>query len=396
MTRIGIDATCWWNRRGFGRFTRQLVSSMLAAEGNDQFTLFVDQPPAPEMLRGNVEVVRADVGRTVGASAVADSSRSLADIMALRNAVARRPLDVMYFPAVYSWYPTGGRAPTVVTFHDAIAEHFPGLVFPQLRQRLLWNAKIWLAKQSASTITTVSNSARAEISRYLGIPSDGIHVVLEAADSKFRRVEDVGLRAAMRERLGLAADARLLVFVGGLAPHKNLMRLIEAFALARRCEAASDLQLVLVGDPEGDGFHSNAEELRARVDADPVLRDRVRFAGFIDDDDLVTLYSDAWLLALPSLSEGFGLPAAEAIACGTPVVAARGGAVEEIAGKAGVYFDPLDSSDIARVLVELGSDRERLDALRAACTTRARDLSWDRAARETLEILRNCAARGRR
>lgn len=395
MTRIGIDATCWWNRRGFGRFTRQLLTSMLAEGRDHEFVLFVDQAPAAEMVQDNVDVVRASVRRSVSESAVASGSRSVSDIMSLRRSVAGQRLDVMYFPAVYSWYPTGGGAPSVVTFHDAIAEHYPGLVFPQLRQRMLWNAKIWLAKQSAAAITTVSESARTEIARYLGIDSGRIHVVLEAADPRFRRIEDPSARAALRRRLGLAPDARLLMFVGGLAPHKNLMRLIEAFAQARSQDSARDVQLVLVGDPEGDGFLSNHAELRERVDRDPDLRDNVRFTGFIEDDDLVTLYSDAWLLALPSLSEGFGLPAAEAIACGTPVIAARDGAVAEVAGKAGMYFDPLDTADMARVILDLASGAERVAELRAACAVRAGELSWSRAARETLDILQACAKASR-
>lgn len=396
MTRIGVDATCWWNQRGFGRFTRQLLTNLFAVGRSHQFVLFIDQPPSPEMAAPNVEIVRADVGRSVAESAVASGSRGVGDILSLRRAVQRQRLDVMYYPAVYSWFPSGGRAPSVVTFHDAIAEHYPGLVFPQWRQRILWNAKVWLAKRTATAITTVSESARSEIARYLGIDPARIRVVLEAADPRFCRVDDAAMRSTMRQRLGLAPDSRLLLFVGGLAPHKNILRLIEAFALALAHESARDLELVLVGDPEGGGFHSNHAELRARVDSDASLRGKVKFTGFVDDDDLVTLYSDAWVLALPSLSEGFGLPAAEAIACGTPVIAARSGAVAEVAGAAGVYFDPLDPSDIARVMLELATDENRLAELRKACVVRTRELSWERAAQETLGILLASAAGGGR
>ena len=390
--RIGIDASCWWNRRGFGRFTRHLLLSMVAEDRGHEFVLFVDQPPTPEMLRPNVTVRRVPTRRTVAASAVADSARGLGDVLAFRRCVAAEPLDVMYFPAVYSWYPTGRRVPIAVTFHDAIAEHFPALVFPKLRHRLLWNAKVWLAKRNARCITTVSSAARDEIARFLNIDRGRIHVTLEAADPRFRPTRP-DLRAAMRARLGLDPDARLLVYVGGFAPHKNLMRLIDAFARTRATGAVEDLQLVLAGDPGGAGFHSNYAELRARADGDPALRGRLRFTGFIDDDDLVALYSDAWLVALPSLSEGFGLPAAEAIACGTPVIAARGGAVAEVVGPAGAFFDPLDVGDIARAIAELAADPGRVAVLRAACAVRAGQLSWERTGSQMLDILEGCAAK---
>lgn len=389
--RIGIDATTWWNRRGFGRFTRLLLTAMLAEPRGHQFVLFVDQPPTPEMLRPHVKVVQVRTSATVTEAAVADGSRRIVDLLAFRSAVGRERLDVMYFPAVYSWYPTAGGAPTVITFHDAIAEHYSDLIFPNRLGQFLWNAKTWLARRTSRAFTTVSESARDEIVRYMGIPRDRIHVILEAADPSFRPVTDAAARAHTRSRLRLPADARLLIYVGGLAPHKNLLRLIEAYTQALDTPAAEDIHLVFVGDPEGDGFHSNYEALRARVDGDPRLSPRVHFTGFVSDADLVALYSDALVVAMPALSEGFGLPAAEAIACGTPVIASRGGAVAEVVGKAGLFFDPLNVADMARVIVEIATDRARVAELKAACGPRAAELSWPRAASATLDVLEACA-----
>jgi len=366
---------------------------MFAADRGHDFVLFVDREPEPEMLRPRVRIVRAPTRRSVTESAVAEGARSLGDLLASRRCVAGEPLDVMYFPAVYSWYPTGGQAPVVITFHDAIAEHFPALVFPKLQHRALWNAKIWLAKRSAACITTVSHAARDELARYLRIPRDCIHVILEAADPRFRPIADAHVRAAMRGRLGLDSAARLLVYVGGMAPHKNLLRLVEAFRQAISHEGARDLELVFVGDPLGDGFHSNYDEIRKRVEDDSLLRRKVRFVGFVSDADLIALYSDALAVAMPSLSEGFGLPAAEAIACGTPVIASRGGAVEEVVGVAGAFFNPLDVAEIAAAIAAVASDPERMRALREACGPRAAELSWDKTAAAMLDVLETCGAR---
>lgn len=389
--RIGIDATCWWNQRGFGRFTRQLLDAMFADQRSHEFCLFVDREPAPAMIRPNVHIVRVETSATVTDAAVADDSRKLTDLLAFRKAVAHEPLDVMYFPAVYSWYPTGGRAPVVVTFHDAIAEHFPALVMPSLRHRAMWNAKIWLARRSAARITTVSMTARNEIAQHLGINAGAIDVILEAADPIFEPVTDGAIRAAVRRRLGLPAHARTILYVGGIAPHKNLMGLLKGYAKALANPVLDDVHLVFVGDPEGDGFHSNTDQLLAAVAGDPRLRQRVHFTGFVSDADLVTLYSDAMVVAMPAFSEGFGLPAAEALACGTPVIASRGGAVEEITGSAGIFFDPYSVDEIAAAITTIASDEDALAELRSQCLPRAAGMNWGNAAAAMLDVLERVA-----
>ena len=389
---IGVDATTWWNKRGFGRFTRGQLGAMLAEPRDHRFVLFVDQDPVAEMIRPNVKVVRVRTSETVTDSAVADGSRSICDLLAFRRAASRRPLDVFWFPAVYSWYPVSTRIPSIVTFHDAIAEHFTKLVLPDLRGRLFWNLKVWLAKRSARHIATVSEAARGEIVQYLGIPQEKISVILEAADGRFQPVESTEERAAARRGLGLPLDRRLILYVGGLAPHKNLAGLIKGYAEALQDGRLGDVDLVLAGDPKGDGFHSNVEELHALI-ADRGLSGRVHFPGFVPDAVLPALYSDAMVVAMPAFSEGFGLPAAEAIACGTPVVATGGGAVAEVVGRAGLFFDPNNTHEIAKVIGEVAGEPSTLERLRAECRPRAAELSWSRSASAMLDLLEAHARR---
>ena len=390
---IGVDATTWWNRRGFGRFTRGQLGAMLREARGHKFVLFVDQDPVDEMLRPHIDVVRVDTAATVTDSAVAEGNRGIGDLLAFRKAASSKPLDVFWFPAVYSWYPVSRRIPTVVTFHDAIAEHFTKLVLPSLRGRLFWNLKVWLAKRSARHIATVSEAAREEIIRYLKIPAAKISVILEAADARFAPIEDQDRRRAARERLKLPLERRLLLYVGGLAPHKNLAGLIEGYASAVADVRLADLDLVLAGDPKGDGFHSNVQDLHATV-ARHGLKSRVHFPGFVPDAILPALYSDALAVAMPAFSEGFGLPAAEAIACGTPVIATAGGAVAEVVGKAGLFFNPEDHGDIARSIRMIASEPGTLERLKAECQPRANELSWERSGSAMLDLLEAQAGRG--
>jgi glycosyltransferase involved in cell wall biosynthesis len=390
LMRIGIDASCWWNRRGFGRFTRGLLPAMFAASYDHRYYLFVDQSREPEMIHANVTCVEVHVARSVTKSAVAHDHRSLRDVYSFNRAVASTTLDVMFFPAVYSWFPVPRRMPTVVTLHDAIAEHFPRLVFANWSGRLLWSLKMRLACQRATGIITVSHTAKREIVDYIGLKPERIDVICEGVDPCFHPITVDAMRAAARRRAGIPADGRLVLYVGGIAPHKNLVNLLAGFAGI--ASGVPDLRLVFVGDPAGDGFYSNYQDLLARANSHAVLMGRVHFTGFVADEDLAALYSDALALVLPSLSEGFGLPALEAISCGTPVLASRSGAVAEVIGAAGLTFDPHNPSEIGHQICQLANEPTTLSTLRRRAVERAREYTWSKAADLTLRSLERCAS----
>jgi len=389
--RIGIDASCWWNRRGFGRFTRGLLRAMFAASRGHRFCLFVDQPPEPEMTQGDVRVVEVKTARAVTKSAVAADHRSLRDILSFSRAVAREPLDLLFFPAVYSWFPVVGRLPTVVTPHDAIAEHFPDLIFASWRERLFWSLKMRLAYRRAAGIITVSNAAKREIVDYIGLNPQRIDVICEGVDACFHPVTAVELRAAARRRAGIPADGRIVLYVGGIAPHKNLVNLLAGFAAI--ASDVPDLRLAIVGDPHGDGFLSNYQDMVMRAGSDASLSGRVHFTGFISDGDLAAVYSDALALVFPSFSEGFGLPAVEALTCGTPVLASQASAVAEVIGAAGLTFNPHRPNEIGQQIFRLANEPTTLSTMRKKALERARHYTWSRAADLTLTSLERCASK---
>ena len=389
--RFGVDATCWWSRRGFGRFTRELLKAMFDQPEGHRFCLFVDRPPEPEMLRPCVDIVRVNPSRPVTEAAVASGSRSLRDLWAFTRAVSREPMDLMFFPAVYSWFPVQPGVPIVVTLHDAIAEHYPELIFPNRKGRFMWNMKVRLARWQARRILTVSNAAKDEIVEHLGIGAHRIDVVSEAADPSFFPVTDATARAVARRRAKLPAVGRFIIYVGGLAPHKNITGLLKGFSSALARGGLEDVHLALVGDPEGDGFHSNYRELLAQVESDSQLGGRVHFTGYVSDQDLVALYSGALAATLPSFSEGFGLPAIEAMACGTPVLATTAGSVREVVGDAGLFFDPRDSMQIADAIYRIATERETLESLRSKALERSAQFTWGNAARLALRHLERAA-----
>ena len=387
--RIGVDATCWWNTRGFGRFTRELLKAMFDQPATHEYCVFVDRSPPAEMERPNVRIVQIKTSRPVTEAAVANDYRSLRDLWAFSRVAAKQSLDVMFFPAVYSWFPVFPRLSTVVTFHDAIAERFPELVFPDFRGRLRWRLKVRAALWQATRVMTVSDAAKDEIVDHLGIRPQRIDVVGEAAGARFRPISDGSARRPVRDRYDLPDDVPLILYVGGLAPHKNLVGLLHGFSLALSDGDLGDTRLVLVG-PRTDGFHSNESALRDQIRDDPELSGRVHFIGFVPDDDLAVLYSTATCLALPSFSEGFGLPAIEALACGTPVLASHSGSLPEVVGEAGVYFDPRDVREIASAIQRLIGDPELQRRLGKAALQRAAHFSWAQSAQRALACLERC------
>ena len=134
-------------------------------------------------------------------------------------------------------------------------------------------------------------------------------------------------------------DEPYILYVGGISPNKNLLRLIQAFEIVKG--AFPQLRLILAGDHSGDGFKSCCQQLMEEIEVRGLASD-VLFTGFVPEDELPALYSGASLFAFPSLDEGFGLPVLEAMACGTAVVASAGNSLEEVVGDAAVLVNPLD------------------------------------------------------
>ena len=386
---VGIDATCWSNDRGFGRFTRELVMALARREAGFRYTLVFDQLPEGELPNG-VRVLTAAAATNISDAAVVASSRSVKDMLRMGRLAGRARFDVFFYPAVYSYFPLLAGTPCVVCYHDTIAERFPDLIFPSKLNALLWRAKTQVARWQTRRAMTVSEASARDIEALFHIPRERIDVVTEAADPAFRVIADDWKKQAARLRAGVPADAPVLVYLGGFNRHKNVLGLLQA--MPQVLEAHPSTHLVLVGSTTGAGFWDNVDELKALVEGDARLKSRVRFAGYLADADLAALLNTASALVFPSLAEGFGLPAVEAMACGAPVLASNRGSLPEVVGDAGLLFDPEDPADITRCLTAFLGDPGLMEQLRHTALDRAKLFSWDRAAELAEASFRRCAA----
>ncbi len=264
--------------------------------------------------------------------------------------------------------------------HDTMPLAHPELIFPNRRSRFLWGLKERYAARVADHVVTVSESARRDLIGWFRMPEDRVRVVPEGPSEAFRHTPPSPESDRILKQYHIRPDQRFLLYVGGLSPHKNLRRLLEAFARVQAPEVA----LVLVGDL-GDVFLTHVPELRETV-ARLGLGRRVNFTGFVPDGDLAHLYSRAYALVQPSLAEGFGLPPVEAMACGTPVISSYAGSLPEIIGDAGRFFEPTDVSAIARALQAILNHPADRDELARQAVQRARQFTWSGCARALLDL----------
>ena len=388
--RIGIDVTSWVNNRGYGRFTRQLVSAMARMAEGDELVLFIDKASARTAAISLPRSSVVEVPTNVAPSAAASSrgSRSAADIWRMSREVSRHDLDAFFFPTAYSWFPLIGGPPSVVTIHDAIAERFPEMVVPGFKARTFWRAKLKLAVLQARTVMTVSEFARRDVARYHGVPFDRIRVAVEAPSDAYRACP---MSESETELASLGIDSRTgwFVYVGGLSPHKNVPRLVRAFARAVIGLENRPL-LILSGPFDDDVFHTDRVSIADEIAA-LGIGSLVKWAGYLPDESLSRVLSGAIALVLPSECEGFGLPAVEAAACGTAVIATTESPLPQLLEGGGIFVDPADEDALTGAILRLAVDESLQGSMGAKAMERAQALSWDDAARAALRAIREAA-----
>jgi glycosyltransferase involved in cell wall biosynthesis len=368
---IGIDAsrTVLARRTGTERYALEIVRALADVAPEQEYVLYFNQPPEPGLLPRS-ERVRWRVM----------PARRLWTFGRLSVEMAVRPPDVLFVPA-HTLPPIVPRA-SVATIHDLGYLHFPGEHPPATRWlRRLSNR--WSARR-ATRVVAISAATRDDLIRHEGVRREKIAVVHHGRAPWFSPVTDRALLDAARARYQL--DGPYLLFVGTLQPRKNLERLLAAFDRVAADRPGLLLALVGAAGWQPDRLDRALARLRAR--------DRVRLLGFVPDADLPALLSGALGLALPSLYEGFGIPALEAMACGAPVLASSTSSFPEVVGEAGLLVDPLSVDAIADGLRLLTDDGELRAELGRRGVKRAAGFTWERAARETLTVLRAAHAAG--
>jgi glycosyltransferase involved in cell wall biosynthesis len=382
---IGVDATCWQLPRGFGRHSRCLLTALRQVDPDNHYTFFTDAPAATEELSAIAPVRLVKTSSPTLDAAAANNNRTIGDLVAMSRAMSDRSIDVLLFPTAYSYVPVFSRAKKVVVIHDVTAERYPGLTLDGARSRWLWTIKSTLSRRQADAIATVSDYSRQALVDEFGLDPDRIHVIGEASDPIFRRLEPPRPTARLVS-FGLTGARRLVVYLGGFSPHKNVPRLIEAFGHLADREDCTDVDLVLVGGYEHETFHTAYQDTRERIRTLALDR-RVILTGFLPDADLVALLNLATVLVLPSMTEGYGLAAIEAAACGCPVIATTESPLPKLLGEGGLYIDPRNPPELLDALNRVLTSRDRQEYMRRAGLAAAARLTWTAAARDLVRLM---------
>jgi glycosyltransferase involved in cell wall biosynthesis len=352
-------------RAGIGRYARCLAAALASVVHPDELELFwfdSRRRPAPASLAG----IRARVHRWV--------PRRL--VQACWKAAGWPPFDWFAGRADVYHFPNFVRPPlasgrSVVTVHDLAFLRYPGT---GERRNVRWlTSRIGDTVLRADAVIAVSEFGAREMEELLGVSRERLHAIPNGVSIRRPAPDDV---VATRRRLGL--DAPYLLHVGTLEPRKNIPFLVDVFERLERFDG----DLVIAGQhgwKDGPILRRIVGSRRAH---------RIRHLDFVGEEDLPSLYAGAETFVFPTLYEGFGLPALEAMACGTPVVAAGVASLPEVVGDAGILVDGYDADEWAARVARVLDDAELCDRLRRAGPARAAELTWGKAAQRTLDVYR--------
>lgn len=360
---IGIDGNeaNVVDRVGVSNYTLNLLREFHKSAGEEtNFVVYLRKSPLSDLPKANKFFSYVVIPGSVAWSQV---------FFPAYLATHKKP-DVLFCPAHY--IPRFTSVKTVVTIHDVAYFYYP----EEFLKKDLYKLENWTsyALSRSKKVISVSENTKKDIMKFYETPEKKITVVHNGFNQA--RSSD-----ALREFE--APSSPYLLYVGTLQPRKNVAKLVEAFNVLKKDH--SDLKLYLVGKKGWlyDEIFERVKELR--------LQDSIVFTGYVSNAEKNALYKHAQAYVLPSLYEGFGNPPLEAMSAGRPVVVSNNSSLPEICGDACVYFDPNDTMNMANKISDVLSNKDLRASLKAKGLQRVKQFSWEKCARETLEVLKEVA-----
>lgn len=362
--RLVVDVRCLESPAlgGFARYTLELLAA-------------ISRRTDLELIGLTDRDIAHDPG--IGIRSIRGRSEAFTEQVLWPRALAVLGADVFLCPANRG-LPLVAPCTTVLTLHDAVEWDRDLVDRPSGRYRLRFEYSSIASLLSASAVVTVSNTAAQSLSEVLGIDRRRLHVIHEAASARFHP------GPVARDRSVLDAhrlEPGYILYVGSFHPKKDVTTLLDAYDLLGD---KGRPRLVLAGNPA-----TASECLRTAVEA----RQGAGFLGTVPDDHLPALYRNCRVFVFPAVAEGFGLPVAEAMASGAPVVAAASGSLPEVVGTADSLVPPGDPERLRQAMARVFTDGRWREELRAAGLRRARQWTWDETARATIDVCRQAQQR---
>jgi glycosyltransferase involved in cell wall biosynthesis len=364
--RIGVNAL-YLIPGGVGGtevYLRNLLVAFAGKPRGHEFVIFVNQETGPRLAPDHPAFRVVETG----VRAVSRPRRILYEQFQLPGQTRAAGIDVLFNPGFTSPHRTS--IPNVTIIHDL--QHHRHPEFFKWTDLQAWRLLVWASAKQSARILTVSEASREDIHAVYHVPLERIHAVEPGVERDFFS-------------LTRAREEPLMLCVSTLHPHKNIERLIDAFAAFR--PRHPEYKLVLAGMR---GFHGEAVERRVRQHE---IEDHVRLTGWIPRAEIMDLYARARFAVFPSTFEGFGMPVAEAMAGGVPLITSELRPMKDIAGDTALLFPPGDTGALVAAMERFAGDAALRDDYAHRARNRAAVFTWERAANITLDALELAAAR---
>ncbi len=379
--RVGVNAY-FWGREGVGtgQYTHQLFGELQQLFPADEYLLFAmlggDQPQVSEY--GVTRAMMPPMWLKPPTGLPSNLAKLWFEQATFPRACSRSSTDLVHVP--YFAPPLKRAAKTVVTVHDVIP-----WVLPDYRRSVLvrmYMALVAAGARRADVIITDSCCSKADIEHYLHVPASRIRVIPLAADPSCRPVNDGTELERVRAKYGL--PEQYLLYLGGFDQRKNVGSLLRAYARTVQELGGAAPPLVVAGrlPRQESSLFPNPRRIATHLGIDG----HVVFPGWIDEEDKPAVYAGAQFFIFLSLYEGFGLMALEALACGTPVIAANSSSLAEVVGLGGILVDPLDLDAAAHAMTVLLRDEPLRQTLSKEAIRQADQFSWRRTAEATRQV----------
>lgn len=293
----------------------------------------------------------------------------------LKLLLTKEKPDIFFSPTHY--IPSFSSVKKVVTIFDLSFLRFP----ESFLKKDLWQLKNWTkySVENSQHIITISNSTKRDIVSSYKISKNNITVAYPGYDqANFKHPMSEAKNKEVKNKYSIGNN--YIIYIGTVQPRKNLIRLIEA---VKRIE---NLELVVVGKMQGEGKEGWMYEETIQTPRKLGIEDKIKFLGFVPLEDLPYLLSGSKAFILPSLWEGFGIPAVEAMACGAPVIVSNVSSLPEVVGKAGLLIDPYSIDQIEQAIRTIISDKKLQSKCIRLGLIQSKKFSWEKMARVTLKV----------
>lgn len=384
--RIGIDARTILNPEkgdaiGVGHYTYQLIRHLLKIDSENEYVIFFDfrvrEKDIKKFSRPNVKI------KFYPYSDYKKYLPGFYNELLGTATLAKEKLDVLHSTSQFNRIPASYRGKIVTTFHDMgvfqVPQFYPSS--KRIREKVVSS----LMAKKAEKIIAVSNSIKKEICDFLPVSKDKCEVIYSGLDERFFEQPILEAKNVLAK---YGIEKKYILFLGTLAPSKNIIRLVEAFAKFKKNSKQSgkfEYQLVLAGKRGwlSREFHQLVKDLGLTKD--------IVFTGYIIGDELVPLFKNAQFFIMPSLYEGFGMTVLEAFAAQTPAIISKVSSLPEIAGEAAYFINPMDTEEIAKAMEEFINDENLRGIYTRKGLEQAKKFDWNETAKRTLDLYKKVA-----